>query len=78
MPFIREIALQDYTFKKSKVDGVLFLWKTVLTWLARIGLDHHIPESEERLLAAAIDDCEGVMERSNQFKKRRREERAAE
>ena len=46
--------------------------------LARIGLDHYIPESEERLLAAAIDDYEGVMERSNQFKKRRREEKTAE
>ena len=73
MPFIREIALQDYTFKESKVDGVLFLWKTVLTWLARIGLDYHIPESEERLLAAAIDDCEGVMERSKKKEKKGRE-----
>ena len=45
--------------------------------LARIVLDHYIPESEERLLAAAIDDCEGVMERSKQFKKRRRDEKTA-
>ena len=39
----------------------------MLTWLARIGLDHHIPESEERLLAAAIDDCEGVMDCTAKF-----------
>ena len=40
--------------------------------LAIIRLDHYIADSEERLLAAAKDDCEGVMEKSNQFKKKKK------